>query len=69
MIVGHREFWGLEFEVTRDVLTPRPETELIVEVALETFPRDAALVIMDVGTGSGCLAVALATLAASLGSI
>lgn len=60
-IVGSREFWGLEFEVTRDVLTPRPETELIVEVALETFPRDAALVIMDVGTGSGCLAVALAT--------
>lgn len=59
-IVGYREFWGLDFEVTRDVLTPRPETELIVEAALDLFPRDAAIVIMDVGTGSGCLAVALA---------
>ena len=60
-IVGYREFWGLEFEVSRDVLTPRPETELVVEAALEAFPRDAPIVIMDVGTGSGCLAVALAT--------
>jgi release factor glutamine methyltransferase len=66
-IVGHREFWGLEFEVTRDVLIPRPETELIVEEAL-ALDRDASLgvslgaspVIVDVGTGSGCLAVALA---------
>lgn len=60
-IVGYREFWGLEFEVTRDVLTPRPETELVVQAALDAFPRDAPIVIMDVGTGSGCLAVALAT--------
>jgi release factor glutamine methyltransferase len=60
-IVGYREFWGLEFEVTRDVLTPRPETETVIEAALEAFPRDAAPVIMDVGTGSGCLAIALAT--------
>lgn len=59
-IVGYREFWGLEFEVTRDVLTPRPETELVVEAALDAFPRAAPIVIMDVGTGSGCLAVALA---------
>jgi release factor glutamine methyltransferase len=67
-IIGHREFWGLEFEVTRDVLIPRPETELIVEeaLALDRGP-DApggglgdAPVIVDVGTGSGCLAVALA---------
>ena len=60
-IVGYREFWGLEFEVTRDVLTPRPETETVIEAALEAFPRDAPIVIMDVGTGSGCLAIALAT--------
>jgi len=59
-IVGHREFWGLDFEVTRDVLTPRPESELIIEAALVSFPRDARFVIMDVGTGSGCLAIALA---------
>ena len=67
-IIGHREFWGLEFEVTRDVLIPRPETELIVEEALAldrgAGPGEAGLgdspVIVDVGTGSGCLAVALA---------
>jgi release factor glutamine methyltransferase len=60
-IVGHREFWGLDFEVTRDVLTPRSETETLIEAALEAFAHDASLVVMDVGTGSGCIAVALAT--------
>jgi release factor glutamine methyltransferase len=60
-IVGYREFWGLDFEVTRDVLTPRPETELVIEAALEAFQRDAPIVILDIGTGSGCLAIALAT--------
>jgi release factor glutamine methyltransferase len=59
-IVGHREFWELEFEVTRDVLVPRPETELIVEVALEIVDRTRQLTILDVGTGTGCLAVSLA---------
>ena len=60
-IVGIREFWGLEFEVTRDVLTPRPETELIIEEALAAFrDRVPPRSIVDVGTGSGCLAVALA---------
>jgi release factor glutamine methyltransferase len=61
-ITGVREFWGLEFEVTRDVLTPRPETEFLVEEALEEFPDPQAYIsIVDVGTGSGCLAIALAT--------
>jgi len=60
-IVGHREFWGLEFEVTRDVLIPRPETELIIEEALAEMPaRDAVRHIIDAGTGSGCLAIVLA---------
>jgi release factor glutamine methyltransferase len=60
-ILGEREFWGLPFEVTPDVLIPRPETELIVEEALGLFPDgDAPGVIVDAGTGSGCLAVALA---------
>lgn len=59
-IVGHREFWGLEFEVTRDVLVPRPETELVVEAALELAGAGTVRRIFDVGTGSGCIAVALA---------
>jgi release factor glutamine methyltransferase len=59
MIVGHREFWGLEFEVTRDVLVPRPDTEFVVEAAIELAGiRDVRIV--DVGTGSGCIAVSLA---------
>jgi len=60
-ITGSREFWGLPFEVTRDVLTPRPETELIVEEALAAFreaPSPSSIV--DVCTGSGCLAIVLA---------
>jgi len=61
-IVGHREFWGLTFEVTPAVLVPRPETELLVEASLDTYPdRSAPLDIADVCTGSGCLAVALAS--------
>ena len=61
-ITGRREFWGLDFAVGPAVLTPRPETELIVETAIELFGgrRDARLAVADVGTGSGCLAVALA---------
>lgn len=61
MIVGHREFWGLEFEVTPDVLIPRPETEFVVEVVLEYARSGVRLArLVDVGTGSGCLAVSLA---------
>jgi len=59
-ITGHREFWGLEFEVGPGVLVPRPETELIVEAVLEHDTAVGPLRIADVGTGSGCLAVALA---------
>ena len=60
-ILGEREFWGLAFEVTRDVLIPRPETELIVEEALAAFGGGAPPeTVVDVGTGSGCLAITLA---------
>ena len=71
-ITGKQEFWGLEFEVTPAVLIPRPETEHVVEVALErlglrgikidmkTGAPSPRLRLADVGTGSGCLAVALA---------
>lgn len=61
LIIGKREFWGLEFEVTRDVLTPRPETELIVEEAINAFRHDyQPKLAIDAGTGCGCLAVSLA---------
>ena len=71
-LTGKQEFWGLEFEVTPDVLIPRPETEHVIEVALDrlalreiragrkqTLTGDG-LNIIDVGTGSGCIAIALA---------
>jgi release factor glutamine methyltransferase len=61
-IVGIREFWGLEFRVTSDVLIPRPESEFIVEEALTTIERMEvpSRRLADIGTGSGCLAVSLA---------
>lgn len=59
-ITGTREFWGLDFEVTPDVLIPRHETELVVEEALERLDKGARPLIVDVGTGSGCLAIVLA---------
>jgi release factor glutamine methyltransferase len=61
LIIGGREFWGLEFEVSSDVLVPRPETEFLVEEALEVARTRQIDSIVDVGTGSGCVAIALAT--------
>lgn len=60
VILGRREFWGLDFEVTRDVLTPRPETEIIIEQALARFGTKQPARLVDIGTGTGCLAVCLA---------
>jgi release factor glutamine methyltransferase len=59
-IVGSREFWGLEFTVTPAVLIPRPESEFIVEEALERLRHVPSPRIADVGTGSGCIAVSIA---------
>jgi release factor glutamine methyltransferase len=61
-LTGRQEFWGLEFEIGPGVLIPRPETEHVIEVALERIGERRAepLRIADVGTGSGCIAVALA---------
>ena len=59
-ILGHVEFFGLELAVTSDVLIPRPETELLVEMALNRMLAHPHGRVVDVGTGSGCIAVALA---------
>src|ERR1700736_3527543 len=71
-LTGKQEFWGLQFEVTPDVLIPRPETEHLIEVALDRLalrelragrPQKSAgegLQVADIGTGSGCIAIALA---------
>jgi release factor glutamine methyltransferase len=58
-ITGHQEFFKLDFEVTPEVLIPRPETELIIETALELLPDDPAPYFADIGTGSGCIAISL----------
>ncbi len=58
-ITGHQEFYKLDFEVTPDVLIPRPETEAIVEIGLELLKTDAAPRIADIGTGSGCIAISI----------
>jgi release factor glutamine methyltransferase len=57
-IVGKREFFGLDFNVTDAVLIPRPDTELLVELVLERLAQGAA--VLDMGTGSGAIAVAIA---------
>ena len=59
-IVGVREFWGLDFEVTPAVLIPRPETEFLVEEAVGLLPALGETAVADVGTGSGCVAVSIA---------
>jgi release factor glutamine methyltransferase len=56
-IVGTQAFWRHEFIVTPDVLVPRPETELLVETALELLRGVDRPVVVDVGTGSGCIAL------------
>ena len=59
-LTGRREFWSLDFAVTPDVLIPRRETELLVELALTRIPADRDCAIADLGTGCGAIALALA---------
>lgn len=59
-LTGRREFFGIEFKVTPAVLIPRPETELLVELALERIPADRQCRVLDLGTGSGCIALSIA---------
>lgn len=60
-LIGKRGFWTLDLTVTPDVLIPRPETELLVELALERIPPDAEFQLADLGTGSGAIALAIAS--------
>lgn len=60
-LIGEREFWSLSFKVTPAVLIPRPDTEVLVEVALAVVKNVVEPRIADVGTGSGCIAIALAS--------
>ena len=60
-ITGEKEFWSLTLKVTKDTLIPRPETELLVECVIDKMKTDKLLQILDLGTGSGAIAIALAT--------
>ena len=60
-LTGEREFYGRSFKVTPAVLIPRPETELLVDAALERIPPRAQARVLDLGTGSGCVAIAIAS--------
>jgi len=59
-LIGHREFWSLDLEITKEVLIPRPETELLVELVLEKMGSCAHVKLADLGTGSGAIAIAIA---------
>ena len=59
-LIGRREFYGLDLEITPDVLIPRPETELLVELAVARLPADRETRVLDLGTGSGAVALAIA---------
>jgi release factor glutamine methyltransferase len=61
-LTGRREFWSLDLEVTRDVLVPRPETELLVERVLAAIAGLARPAVLDLGTGSGAIALAIASM-------
>lgn len=60
-ITGNREFWSRDFQVSPDVLIPRPDTELLIELSLELIPADEPAKIVDLGTGSGIIAITLAS--------
>ena len=58
-ILGFKDFWKYKFQVDKNVLIPRPETELIIEQALKNLPRLSKKNILDIGTGSGCIIISI----------
>ena len=60
-LIGRREFYGLDLEITTAVLIPRPETELLVDLSLGHAPADRTVDVLDIGTGSGAVALAIAS--------
>ena len=58
-ILGEREFWGLKFKINEETLDPRPDTEMLVEIALRSCVGKQPQTILDLGTGSGCILIAL----------
>ncbi|MFT5425704.1 MAG: release factor glutamine methyltransferase [Gammaproteobacteria bacterium] len=60
-LTGKKEFWSLQLTVNKDTLIPRPETELLVETALQKIPKGAEFNILDLGTGCGAIAIAIAS--------
>lgn len=59
-LINHKEFYGLNFFITKDILIPRPATETLVDAILKSADRKQPITIIDVGTGSGCIAISLA---------
>jgi len=60
-LTGYKEFWSLDFRVNRKTLIPRPETELLVEIGLECIAADSTAAMLELGTGSGAVSIALAS--------
>ena len=58
-IYGQSEFWGLPFKISEDTLDPRPDTELIIDIAVNRIPKESLIRILDLGTGSGCILISL----------
>jgi release factor glutamine methyltransferase len=58
-LINKKEFWKYEFFVNKDVLIPRPDTELIIEQVLKIYSKDSQLQVLDIGTGSGCILLSI----------
>ena len=58
-LINKKEFWKYEFYVNKDVLIPRPDTELIIEQVLKIYPKNSIIQVLDIGTGSGCILLSI----------